>query len=746
MADKTWTGRVLIKGEKKGVSSAFGAASKEVQGLGKSLKALGIAAGAAGVAKLFISTANTIKVFEKSMSELGAITGATGKDLDRLAEASRRIGQTTTLSASQAAEAFKLMASAKPDLLENLDALEATTLAAVTLSEAAGIELPQAATALGESLNQFGAGAEEAERFINVLAAGSQKGAALIGEMNLALKNSGVAASQAGLTFEQTNAALQSMAFAGVKGAEAGSKLRSVLVKLQVQSNDKFNPAVVGINNALKNLEEANLSVTERTKLFGEEALITADILIGSREQTEKLEQAITGTSTAQEQARTNTDNLDGSLKRLGSAFEAVQLSFSNTSGAMRIMVDGIADIFNALAAVNSPSEPGSISTASALMEGLALSLKTVFTAGVVLKNMFDTIIDVLGFVAKAIVRLLERDFGGIKDDFAELKTNLASEFEDVGEFAARAFDPELAAQVDANMRTFFMEPTVAVVKETSAAVAVAARTAGEVAAALAATKAGELAAKEAENEAKRIERLRLRNRTEIEVAAELFAEKLAQNIELLELEEITQLQFDERALENRRILHAKLSKLAAEAAKRDLTFAKMTSKQKTQTILSDAIALTQGVATSSKTLFKINKAAALAQAIVAMPAHISETMSKYPYPISIAMGALAAVSSLAQIQAIKSASFSGGGTGTTPSAAGSLPTINDIPVLGSPDGTGPLDVGTGQAGSALPNQDITIRIDGLDEGGLLSADQVRALMGSISDQLGDGVEIDTGG
>ena len=748
MADRTWTGRVLIKGEKKGVSSAFSGAEKNVQGLSKSLKKLGTVVGIAGVGALFADTARTIKVFEKSISDLSAITGATGKDLDRLAAASKRIGQTTTLSASQAAEAFKLMASAKPDLLSNLDALEATTAAAVTLAEAAGLELPAATSALGESLNQFGASADQATKFINVLAAGAKFGSSEINETSLALKNAGTVANQAGLSFETTNAAIQGLAAGGLKGAEAGSKLRAVLLKLQVQADDRLNPKVVGLTTALDNLADANLSVTDKVKLFGLEAVATADLLVAQRDTVAQVESAVTGTSEAYSQAKARTDNLDGSIKRLSSAFEAVQLSFSNTSGAMRILVDGVADIFNAVSSLNSESSPGSISLASTLFSGLALSLKTTFTAGVVLKNMFDSVLDVLGFVAKAIVRLLERDFKGVKDDFANLKMELAAEFEDVGEFAARTFNPELAAKVDENMRTFFKEPTVAVAQETAAAVADVALTAGKEAEAVAAELAAEKLAKEEEREALRIERIRASNLTDREAAVEHLLLKNAQNAELLELGIITDDQFNERRVLAAQDTADKIIAIDKAKAASELTFAKMSAKAKTAIILGEATRLTQGVATSNKTLFKINKAAAIAQAAVALPAAVIESYKNAGgYPFGIIPAALMAATGLAQIQAIKSTTFGGGGTGTTPSAAGSAPTINNIPTGGGDTGglPAPFDVSQG-GGAAAPGQRVNIQIDGLDEGGLLSIDQVRRLMGSISEQLGDGVEIDTGG
>lgn len=742
MAERTWTGRLVLKGERKGVTSAFKGASKNVDGFASSLKKLGAIVGAAAIGKLFLDTANSIRVFEKSISDLSAITGATGADLDRLSAASKRIGQTTTLSASQAAEAFKLMASAKPDLLENLDALEATTAAAVTLAEAAGLDLPTATAALGEALNQFGADASEAERFINVLAAGAKFGASEIDQTSLALKNAGTVAQLAGLSFETTNAALQGLAAGGIKGSKAGEKLKSVLIRLQVQADDRFNPAVTDLNTVLDNLAKANLSVTEKIKIFGIEAVSTADLLIQQRKTIASVESKLLDTNEAYDQARVRTDNLDGSIKRLSSAFEAVQLSFSNTSGTIRMFVDLATDMLNTIAFLNSDDSPGSVSVASGLFEGLAFSFKTVFTAGNLLKNMFDNIIDTLSFVAKSIANIITGDFDLLDDNLRELHQNILKNNDDIGAAVAGVWNPQLKSQVDENMRAFFMSPAVEVAKKTGELINQELITAGEELRRKQAEDAAADAITAKEKEDKRIERLRAANLTDRELALEFFEERLAQNVELFDLEIINEEQLQERRILLSRQTAAKLIAIERARAAAELTFATMTAKQKTQTILGEAVKLTQGVATSNKTLFRINKAAALASAIVAMPAHISETMGKYPFPLSVVMGALAAAASLAQIAAIKGASFSGGGTGTTPSAAGSVPTINSFPVGGGGD-TVPADVG---APGALPNQQINIQIDGLDEGGLLSADQVRALMASISEQLGDGVEIDTGG
>ena len=751
MADRTWIGRLILKGETKGVDGAFNKAKKGADGFGKSLGTLARFAGPAALGAAMVNTINVNKQFEKSISSLAAITGAAGADLDKLADASKRIGATTTLSATQAAEAFQLMASAKPDLLENLDALESTTQAAVTLAEAAGLQLPQAATALGESLNQFGAGASEADRFINVLAAGSQKGAALINEMNAALKNSGVAAKSAGLSFEQTNAVLQQLAFAGLKGGEAGSKLRGVLVKLQTQANSAFNPAIVGMEKALENLAEANLGAEEKVKLFGLENIIAADIIIDQRENIQTLTGAITDTATAHEQAKKNTDNLDGAMKRMNSAIEAVQLSFTSTTGAAQIIVDTLADIFSTVARLNSDSDDGSISVLSGAMEALSFSLKTVFTAGVVVKNMLDNILAVANFVARSLIDLVAGNFDLIDDHMKDMVDAINANEEDIGAAAAGVWSPEMAAEVEANMRAHFQEPAVAVAQETAdeiAEIQVTARkreTDDEFAAAIA------KAQRDKDREDARIERLRQSNLTEREMAVEHFWTKMAENAELFELGLITEQQQDERRIA---LAQSTADRLMAIDQER-LTFEEQWQKASNKTKLVMAAGVAEQLASNfsgqSKKMFKLQKAAALAQAVVALPAAVIDSYRNAGgYPWGLIPAGLMLAAGLSEINAIKSAQFGGGGGGARGGGggggrggAGTVPSGT-----GAANDTGSLvDIPAGGPGAGgAPRQDVTIKVDGLDEGGLLSADQVRALMGSISEQIGDGVEIDTGG
>jgi TP901 family phage tail tape measure protein len=343
---------VTLQAESKGVTQT----KQAMDGLGKSTglatKAIGLFGAAfagIGIASTFKKITQDTMAFTKSISELSAITGATGKDLEFYEKQAALIGKTTTLSASQAATAFKLIASAKPDLLQNSEALAAVTKEAVKLAEAAGVDLADAASTVGVSLNQFGADASEAARFVNVLAAGAKEGSSSIEDTSMAMKNAGVAARLAGLSFEEANVGVQLLAKGGLFAAEAGTGFRQVLLKLENEAEDKFKPSMVGLAGALENLAAENMNLTELTDLFGAEAMKSAAIMINGAKDARTLEAALTGTSTATEMAATNFDNMTGDLLSLDSANEGLAITLGQMlEPAMRKTIQAVTDFSRA--------------------------------------------------------------------------------------------------------------------------------------------------------------------------------------------------------------------------------------------------------------------------------------------------------------------------------------------------------------------------------------------------------------
>ena len=291
--------------------------------------------------------------FEAGVSELSAITGAVGDDLAALARSAREMGAATTFSASEATAAFRLVASAQPDLLDSRSALTSVTESALELAEAARIELPAAAQAVGTALNQFGLDAAEADRVVQLLAAGSKFGAASIADTAAALKVAGVSAAASGVGIEEAVAAIQTLAKVGITGAEAGTALRNVLLILE-DAGGSLSVETHGLTTALGNLGGEGRSTAQLLELFGRQNVNSARALLENRSALEALTPTLTGTRVATEQAARQTDNLKGDWGRLSSAAAELALVLYEDGGlgdALRATVSGMTAAIEAAAA-----------------------------------------------------------------------------------------------------------------------------------------------------------------------------------------------------------------------------------------------------------------------------------------------------------------------------------------------------------------------------------------------------------
>lgn len=325
----------------KGMQQSNSVAGKISNQLTSVASAIGGIVAGMQLAAVVMRSINVQAGFEASIADLAAITGATGEDLRFLSDEAKRLGSATKYTASEVAEAFKLMASAKPDLLDNSSALAETTKQTLLLATASGTDLATAAETVGSSLNQFAAGAESSARFVNVLAAGAKYGASEVMDTAEALKNSGVAAKSAGISFEETNAAIQALAGNAIKGSEAGTALRNIFLKLDTSTDNSLRPSIVGLNKALENLEKKQLTSAEMVKMFGLENITAATAIMANREQVAELTKKLTGTTVAQEQAAIKADTLRTSQLNLASAIEGLQISIVEYANpALRAMID----------------------------------------------------------------------------------------------------------------------------------------------------------------------------------------------------------------------------------------------------------------------------------------------------------------------------------------------------------------------------------------------------------------------
>lgn len=312
-------------------NNVIGGMAKSVTSMAASF--VGPAAAVGALTTAFKYNVETAKQFEKSVSELSSLTGMTGAALDDLKAKAIDLGGSTTQSASQVVDAFKLIGSQKPELLGNAKALNDVTKAAITLAEASGNDVRSSATALTASLNIMGEGADQAQRYINVLAAASQAGSVDIQGLTDIIFKSGQAASMNKLSFEEFIAVAEAIGPKFGTAAEAGTALNTMLLKLETQTNDKYKPSVVGLQQALQNLSEANMTAAQKTKLVTENGFKALEAILANTSAVGDLQDKITGTNTAIEQAKINTDNLDGALKNLESKWERLNLTINDGNG-----------------------------------------------------------------------------------------------------------------------------------------------------------------------------------------------------------------------------------------------------------------------------------------------------------------------------------------------------------------------------------------------------------------------------
>ena len=317
-----------------GIAGRFGMSSQMFTAAGAAVAGAGLAFKLAG------DNIRTALNFEKSMSMLSSLTGKTGQDLETLKEYAIELGSTSTLTASQVADAFRLIGSQQPQLLESSEALKEVTKNAITLSEAAGIELATAAQTLSVSINQMGGDSSNAARFINVLAAASQKGAGDIAWLGEAITKSGTTAKAVGTSYEELVANLEQLAKAGYDASTAGTALRSIIMNLEKKASNEFKPSIVGLTQAFENLGKANLTLTEYQEMAGKMFAAQAKALAEAAGEAKNMKEQITGTNIAEEQAKTNTDNLDGALKSLASAWEGLNLHINSSNGILRSFID----------------------------------------------------------------------------------------------------------------------------------------------------------------------------------------------------------------------------------------------------------------------------------------------------------------------------------------------------------------------------------------------------------------------
>lgn len=198
----------------------------------------------------------------------------------------------------------------------------------------------------------------------------------------------------------------------------------------------------------------------------------------------------------------------------------------------------------------------------------------------------------------------------------------------------------------------------------------------------------GELAERAAKERQKRqeeataaLEQVRQFTLTREQIELEAHTRRMDVLRSAFELELIEKERFDELAIQLAERTQQRLNEITLAGLTERQKFERASAREKAATVLGELTDLTAGVAQHNKTMFQLNKAAAIGQAIINTHRGVSETLANYPMPLAAILAATHLAAGLAQVNAIRSTSFQGGGGGTTPSLAGSVPSMNSTPV-----------------------------------------------------------------
>ena len=326
---------------------------------------LGIAFGLGTVVQ---GVGKTVVEFDQAIADLVSITGAGGKDLEFFKEQSIALGKEVEGGASAVIEAYKLIGSARPELLQNAEALNSVTESAITLSQASGLELPDAAKALTSALNQFGAPASEATRYMDALANGALLGSVEIPDAADALLKFGGVAKSSNISIEESVALIQALGPSFKSSEELGTGLRNIMLKLSapdaLPKEAQKAMEALGINfqkvtdkatpfkdrlEAMKPLlkDEAAL-----IKVFGTENIIAAKAALTLTDSVGKLTDGMDRQGTTSEQADARTQTLSHALTKLKGAWDEVVLGFMNGSGSTKVLTSSIKFLANNLGTI----------------------------------------------------------------------------------------------------------------------------------------------------------------------------------------------------------------------------------------------------------------------------------------------------------------------------------------------------------------------------------------------------------
>lgn len=378
---------------------------------------------AGGAKSLVSSVVSTGMAFESSMSNVQALSGATGADFEALSEKAQEMGAKTKFSASEAADAMDYMAMAGWDAKDMLNGIEGV----MNLAAASGEDLASVSDIVTDAMTAFGLAADgttkgvaNATYFADTLAATAASANTNVGLMGETFKYVGTMAGSLGYSIEDVSLAIGLMANRGLKGSMAGTSLNSVMTRLATNTSGareaieklgvKFydssgNARALGdvmteLRDATKGMNNEQKTALANTVAGMEAQKGLLAILNATDDEYNSLADSINNsTGAAQKQADVKMDNLYGDVTILKSAWDGLSVgiytavnALGNSKdglGAMRSVVRSVTDVVNKAAdavenlsnAYTTSGLSGVVAEVNKMLSGTSDGVKNVGTA-----------------------------------------------------------------------------------------------------------------------------------------------------------------------------------------------------------------------------------------------------------------------------------------------------------------------------------------------------------------------------
>ena len=445
------------------------------------------------------------KNFDSAMSEVSAISGATGKDLQMLRDTAKEFGSTTMFSASEAADALKYMSLAGWDANTSAAALGGV----LDLAAASGMDLGAASDMVTDYLSAFSMEAEKSGYFADLLAYAQANANTTAEGLGEAYKNCAANLNAAGQDIETTTALLSIMANQGLKGSESGTALAAMMRDLTAKMEDgkvQIGDTAVAVMDAngnyrdltdiLKDVEKATNGMGDAERAAALSTTFTSDSIKGLNlimnagvDEAAKFEEELRNCDgTAAEMAKTMQDNLGGDLTSLSSQFEGVQIALyekfepalrkgvevlSELLKGVQFVIDHSSEFIAVLAAMGSGvAAYVAYTTALKVMQEGWMALEVVQKASAAAQAVLNAVMaaNPIGLLIAAITALVAAFtvLWNTNDGFREtvlqtwetIKTGVSNAVTAVKEFLESAFEQikTIITTVWENIKTFTVE------------------------------------------------------------------------------------------------------------------------------------------------------------------------------------------------------------------------------------------------------------------------------------------------